>query len=58
VSDDCSFEKLKLLLARVPAIRTPIIGAGVFEGGGWYTKFGLDIRHKLAWNVVQEFGHI
>lgn len=24
----------------------------------WWVKFSLDIHHPLAWNVVQEFGHI
>ena len=55
--DECSFETLKAFLARVPAIQSPI-GVGQLEGGGWYAKFGLDIHHKLAWNIVQEFGHI
>jgi len=57
VSDEYSFEKLKALLARVPAVQRNV-GVGQLDGGGWYAKFGLDISHKLAWNVVQEFAHI
>ena len=57
VPDEYSFETLKALLARVPAIQPPV-GLGPLEGGGWYAKFSLDIHHKLAWNVVQEFGHV
>jgi len=57
VSDEYSFEKLKALLARVPAVQRNV-GVGQLDGGGWYAKFGLDISHRLAWNVVQEFAHI
>ena len=57
MSDEYSFEKLKALLARVPAVQRNV-GVGQLDGGGWYAKFGLDISHKLAWNVVQEFAHI
>jgi hypothetical protein len=57
VPDESSFETLKAFLARVPAVQQPI-GVGALKGGGWYAKFGLDIHHKLAWNVVQELGHV
>ena len=55
--EERSFESLKMFLARVPAIQTPV-GVGQFEDGCWYAKFSLDIHHKLAWSVVQELGHI
>lgn len=50
-------------LVRVPAIdvnETPSrgIGAGYFENGLWWIKFKIDIKHELAWHVVQEFGHV
>jgi len=28
------------------------------EKDSWFVKFGIDIDHRLAWNVVQEFGHV
>jgi hypothetical protein len=31
---------------------------GVDDKGFWWVKFHIDINHKLAWNVVQEFGCI
>ena len=34
------------------------IGSGMLEDGNWWVKFPLDIDHPLAWNVVQEMGHI
>jgi hypothetical protein len=52
------FVPLLNYLARVPAL-TPPFAAGVFDDNGcWWVKFSLDIEHPLAWNVVQEFGHI
>jgi hypothetical protein len=51
------FEPLLTFLARVPAIVQPV-GHGVSDEGLWWAKFGIDIGHKLAWNVVQEFGYV
>ena len=48
---------LEAFLLRIPAIRGPI-GKGRIEGGVWWVKFVLDIGHPLAWNVVQELGHV
>jgi hypothetical protein len=52
------FQPLIDFLGRVPAIGP----ANVFGSGdaqdGWWIKFALDIRHRLAWNVVQELGHV
>ncbi len=50
-------------LVRVPAIElneTPSrgIGAGYFENGLWWVKFRINIKHELAWQAVQELGHV
>jgi hypothetical protein len=55
--DSRSLEELVAYLHRVPAI-APSIGLGEFDDGGWWVKFSLDISHPLAWNVVQELGHV
>ena len=55
--DQSDFVGLLEYLARVPAMQVPI-GKGQLEGGGWWVKFSLDISHPLAWNVVQELGHV
>ena len=34
-----------------------VLSSGM-ESGGWWLKFAIDIEHPLAWNVVQEFGHV
>jgi len=28
------------------------------EAGLWWVKFKIDIKHPLAWQVVQELGHV
>ena len=55
--DENAFATLKSFLLRVPAIQSGI-GAGQLGESGWYVKFSLDIDHNLAWNVVQELGHV
>jgi hypothetical protein len=54
---DSIFEPLIAFLSRVPTIQLPI-GMGHLDGGGWYVKFSIDVSNKLAWHVVQEFGHV
>jgi len=44
-------------LERIPAIQKPI-SSGTSDEGFWWTKFSIDIHDDLAWNVVQELGHI
>ena len=52
------FQPLIDYLVRVPAVGQPnIFGSGEFEDG-WWLKFAIDIGHPLAWNVVQELGHV
>lgn len=51
------FDPLKDYLLKMPAV-TKGIGSGVFENGGWWVKFAIDIAHPLAWNLVQEMGHV
>lgn len=55
--EKADFRALEGFLKRVPAIQTPI-GKGVFPNGCWWVKFGIDIRHRLAWKVVQELGFV
>jgi hypothetical protein len=55
--DDRAFTTLRTYLERVPAI-DGAIGHGADDDGLWWVKFTIDIRHPLAWHVVQEFGHV
>jgi hypothetical protein len=52
---DPDLEVLVTFLRRVPGI-IGTIGNGRLDDGLWWVKFGIDIDHPLAWNIVQEFG--
>jgi len=54
--DQRAFSTLDEYLKRVPGINVPIAFGG--DTNGWWCKFQIDIDHRLAWNVVQEFGQI
>ena len=57
MTENESTDSLVAFLRRVPAVGETI-GAGVGDDGAWWVKFTIDLAHPLAWNVVQEFGHI
>ncbi|HEY6253215.1 MAG TPA: hypothetical protein VI685_24940 [Candidatus Angelobacter sp.] len=57
MQDQRTFRPLKRYLTRVPGI-TGAIGCGFSDDGGWWVKFTIDLDHRLAWSVVQEFGHV
>lgn len=56
------FTTLIDFLARIPAIETDetaLRGIGSGEGdAGWWVKFHIDVDHELAWQTVQEMGHV
>jgi hypothetical protein len=54
--DQRAFATLESFLRRVPGIRSPISFGS--DEHGWWGKFHIDIDHRLAWNVVQEFGQV
>ena len=55
--DERAFHKLENYLQKVPAITNPI-SFGSEDNGKWWVKFTIDIQNPLAWNVVQELGHV
>src|SRR3974390_2028112 len=57
MTDESQFKPLIDYLHTVPAVAATI-GSGIFEDSRWRVKFSIDITHPLAWNVVQEFGHV
>ena len=50
------FELLESFLQRIPAVGNAI-GKGDSDGL-WWVKFKIELHHPLAWNVVQELGHV
>jgi len=57
MSKETPFQPLKEFLSRVPAINSSI-GYGLDDDGYWWLKVSIDIDHPLAWNAVQELGHV
>ncbi|MXR68429.1 hypothetical protein GNT65_07045 [Shewanella sp. JBTF-M18] len=55
--DDRAFTKLLEFLNRVPSIQGAI-GHGSEDDGRWWVKFEVDITSPIAWQTVQEFGHV
>jgi hypothetical protein len=55
MAHDRDFGTLLQFLQSVPGINGRI-GTGHFHDGNWWVKFGIDIEHPLAWNVVPELG--
>lgn len=51
------FNILIAYLEKVPSIQARV-ASGVFDNGLWWVKFGIDIKNPLAWQVVQELGHV
>jgi hypothetical protein len=56
VMDENEFVTLIDYLEKVPSVEKPIVFGD--EDGLWWVKFSLDLDNRLAWNVVQEFGHV
>lgn len=55
--DERAFTKLLDYVGTIPAVYGEV-GHGVDGDGQWWVKFSIDVAHPLAWNVVQELGHV
>jgi hypothetical protein len=49
-------QKLQAYIERIPAVQ--VVSASEATEASWWLKFDIDIHHPLAWNVVQELGHV
>jgi len=54
--DDRAFSTLENYLRSIPAVAGAIGKGG--DKDGWWVKFTIDINHRLAWQTVQELGHV
>src|SRR5262249_26819630 len=57
MGEEGDFADLLAFLEQVPAIEGSI-GKGKANDGRWWVKFTINTEHRLAWHVVQEFGHV
>lgn len=49
-------QKLRAYVERIPTVQ--IVSASQASEARWWIKFDINIHHPLAWNVVQELGHV
>jgi hypothetical protein len=50
-------QSLVKFLERIPAVERPV-ASGNDAAGMWWVKFEINIEHDLAWQTVQEIGHV
>ncbi|HLW51578.1 MAG TPA: hypothetical protein VKW06_01945 [Candidatus Angelobacter sp.] len=57
MAEQSAFQSLIELVSGIPSVNRPV-SSGFAEQGHWWLKFSIDIDHPLAWNVIQELGHV
>lgn len=56
---DLSFERLQQFFGKIPSIQADHLDAYGTDGqAAWWFKFRINIDHPLAWQTVQELGHV
>lgn len=56
---ELNFERIYQFFSKVPSIQNQRISAHGTDGQhAWWIKFNVDIDHPLAWQTVQELGHV
>ena len=56
---DLSFDRLHQFFCKVPSIQEALIDAyGSDNQHAWWFKFQINIEHPLAWQTIQELGHV
>jgi hypothetical protein len=56
---EISFERLHQFFCKVPSVQEARIMANGADGEhAWWFKFSIDVEHPLAWQTVQELGHV
>jgi hypothetical protein len=57
MAEQTEFQSLIELVSSIPSV-TGLVASGFTDHGHWWVKFSIDVDHPLAWNVVQELGHV
>ena len=55
---EISFERLHQFLQSSKCTRSPYYGSWADGEHAWWFKFSIDVEHALAWQTVQELGHV
>ena len=56
---DLSFDRLYEFFCKVPSVQKAFIDSYGSDGKhSWWFKFQINIEHDLAWQTVQELGHV
>lgn len=56
---ELSFDRLHHFFSKVPSVQAERIDASGTDGAhAWWFKFQIDTTHPLAWQTVQELGHV
>lgn len=56
---EINFDRLSQFFAQVPSVQQArIIAHGADAQHAWWFKFSIDVEHALAWQTVQELGHV
>ncbi len=56
---ELSFDRLHQFFSKVPSIQEQLIDSYGTDGKtAWWFKFQINVDHPLAWQTVQELGHV
>lgn len=56
---ELSFDRLYQFFCKMPSVQKQRIVAHGSDGNiAWWFKFNIDVEHPLAWQTVQELGHV
>ncbi|MEB3768194.1 hypothetical protein [Acinetobacter sp. MD2] len=56
---ELSFERLSQFFSNVPSVQAHgIVAHGTDGKNAWWFKFHINTEHALAWQTVQELGHV
>ena len=56
---EMNFDRLYDFFSKIPSVQKErIIAHGTDEQHAWWFKFSINVEHALAWQTVQELGHV
>ena len=56
---ELSFDRLHQFFCKVPSVQESCIDSYGTDGqSAWWFKFQINVDHPLAWQTVQELGHV